>query len=118
MLAPSPWAGTNVHGRKLGASHSGAELGAVDAGVELGAVDAGAEHVVSGAVNDARCQVDSNSRRPGENLGQTTRPDARGHLHLWPALAAVYAKQTTTGLLRQATAVEDAPSTQLRAEPC
>ena len=82
----------NLYGRKLGASHSGAELGTVDAGTELGAVDASAEHAVSGAVNDARRQVDSNSRRPGENLGQTTRPDARGHLHLWPALAAVYAK--------------------------
>ena len=100
MLAPSPWAGANLHGRKLGT------------------VDAGAEHAVSGAVNDARRQVDSNSRRPQENLGQMTRPDARGHLHLWPALAAVYAKQTTAGLLRRAAAVEDAPSTQLRAEPC
>ena len=63
MLAPSPWAGANLHGTKLGASHSGAELGAVDAG---------AEHAVSGAVNYVRRQVDSNSRRPGENLGQTT----------------------------------------------
>ena len=36
-LAPSPWAGANLHGRKLGA---------VDAGAELGAVDAGAEHAV------------------------------------------------------------------------
>ena len=71
-LAPSPWARANLHGRKLGASHSGAELGAVDAGAKLGAVDASAEHAVSGAVNDARRQVDSNSRRPGETLGQTT----------------------------------------------
>ena len=62
-LAPSPWAGANLHGRKLGDGHSG---------TELGAVDAGAEHAVSGAVNDVRRQVDSNSRRPGENLGQTT----------------------------------------------
>ena len=53
-LAPSPWAGANLHGRKLGA------------------VDAGAEHAVSGTVNDVRRQVDSNSRRPEENLGQTT----------------------------------------------
>ena len=71
-LAPSPWAGANLHGRKLGASHSGAELGAVNAGAKLGAVDAGAEHAVSGTVNDVRRQADSNSRRPRENLGQTT----------------------------------------------
>ena len=42
-LAPSPWARANVHGRKLGASHSGAELSAVDLGAELGAVDLDAE---------------------------------------------------------------------------
>jgi len=38
-LAPSPWARANLHGRKLGASHSGAELGAVDAGAEHAKMD-------------------------------------------------------------------------------